>query len=75
MIVTIEVIRDGAYNILSDMERLDLIRINTPGKSITPQKGKLSGQFAGALRISDTQYEEYQNALRRGRTEWDRDIY
>jgi len=75
MIVTIEVIRDGAFNLLSDMERLDLIRISTPVKSKTSQNGKLSGQFAGALHISDTQYEKYQNALQEGRTEWDRDIY
>ena len=75
MIVTIEVIHDGAFNLLSDMERLVLIRISTSGKSKTSQKGKLSEQFAGALRISDAQYEEYQNALRKGRTEWDRDIY
>jgi len=28
MILTIEVIRDGAFTLLSDMERLDLIRIS-----------------------------------------------
>jgi hypothetical protein len=75
MIVTIEVIRDGVFNLLSDMERLDLIRINAPVKNTAQQTGKLSEQFAGALRLSDAQYEEYENVLRKGRTEWARDIY
>jgi hypothetical protein len=73
MIVTIEVIRDGAYTLLSDMERLDLIRISTPAKN-TASGGKLSKQFAGALHLSDIEYEMYQNALRESRNEWTRDI-
>jgi hypothetical protein len=67
MILTIEVIRDGAFTLLSYMERLDLIRINTPAK-IPASEGKLSKQFAGALQLSDTGYEAYQNALQESRT-------
>ena len=75
MIVTIEVIRDGAFSLLSDMERLNLIRINIPAKNTALEKGKLSEQFAGALHLSNSKYETYQNALRQGRNEWTRDIY
>ncbi|GHT87597.1 hypothetical protein FACS1894137_15090 [Spirochaetia bacterium] len=39
----------------------------TPGKA-------LSKRFAGALRLSDADYEAFQNTLRTGRNEWDRDI-
>jgi len=74
MIVTIEVIRDGAFTLLSDMERLDLIRISTPVKNPASEE-KLSKQFAGALHLSDTGYEAYQNTLRESRNEWTRDIY
>jgi hypothetical protein len=74
MVINVEVIRDGAFSLLSDMERLDLIRINTPAKKPAAQSGKLSEQFAGALRLSDAGYEAYQNALREGRNEWTRDI-
>jgi hypothetical protein len=75
MFVTVEVINEGAFNLLSDMERLDLIRINTPVKIITSEKGTLSEQFAGTLNLSDDKYEAYQNAIQEGRNEWSRDIY
>jgi hypothetical protein len=73
MIVMIEVIRDGAFTLLSDMERLELIRISTPAKDAVLGE-KLSKQFAGALHLSDIEYEGYQNALREGRNEWARNI-
>ena len=75
MTVTVEVIRDGAFTLLSDMERLDLIHINAPAKDTALEKGKLSEQYAGALSLSDAGYDAYQNALREGRNEWNRDIY
>ena len=75
MIITVEVINDGALSLLSDMEGLDLIRINTPAKNTAVERKKLSEQFAGAMHLSDAGYEVYQNALREGRDEWTRDIY
>jgi hypothetical protein len=75
MIVTVEVIRDGAFTLLSDMERLNLIRLNATAENTALEKGKLSEQFAGALCLSDTGYDAFQNALREGRNEWNRDIY
>jgi hypothetical protein len=73
MIVTIEVIHEGAFALLSDMERLDLIHINTCTKN-TALGVKLSKQFAGALHLSDTGYETYQNTLHESRNGWTRDI-
>jgi len=75
MTITVEVINDGALSLLSDMEGLDLIRINTPANNTAVEGKKLSEQFAGALHLSDAGYEAYQNALREGRDEWARDIY
>ena len=75
MTVTVEVINRGAFNLLSDMERLDLIRVNVPVKSAAAAGEKISAQFAGALKLSDAEYETYQNALQEGRNEWNRDIY
>ena len=74
MTLTIEVIRDGAFSLLSDRERLDLIRISAPAKNHASE-GKLSKQFAGALHLSDALYEAYQNTLQESRNEWTRDIY
>ena len=73
MTVTIEVIRDEAFSLLSDMERLELIQINTTAKNTEQEKGRLSELYGGALRLSDARYEAYQNALREGRNEWNRD--
>jgi hypothetical protein len=75
MIVTVEVIRDGAFSLLSDMEGLDLIRINTTAKKPAVEGQKLSEQFAGALHLSNTGYETYQKDVREGRNEWTRGIY
>jgi hypothetical protein len=75
MTITVDVINDGALPLLSNMEDLDLIRINTPAKNTAIEGKKLSEQFAGAMRLSDAGYEAYQNALREGRDEWARDIY
>jgi len=75
MIINIEVINNGALSLLSDMEDLDLIRINASAGNTVVERKKLSEQFAGALHLSDAGYEGYQNALREGRDEWARDIY
>jgi hypothetical protein len=73
MTVTVEVINNRALNLLSDMEYLDLIKVNIPTGSVSNEK--LSSRFAGALKLSDEKYEYYQKALQEGRDEWDRDIY
>ena len=70
MTVTIEVIRKGALNLLSEMEHLGLIRVNNSSKSDSMSGKKLSEQFAGALRLSDAAYEAYQSSLRKSRNEW-----
>ena len=76
MIVMIEVIQDGALNLLSDMERLNLIKVSAPAENtVIQQRKKPSEQFAGALHLSDSGYEAYQNTLREGRNEWNRNIY
>jgi hypothetical protein len=75
MTVTIEVINNRAFNLLSDMEHLDLIRVSMPTNTNPSSSEKLSDHLAGALKLSDTQYEYYQKTLQEGRNEWDRNIY
>ncbi|MDR1453005.1 MAG: hypothetical protein LBJ25_03415 [Candidatus Margulisbacteria bacterium] len=36
---------------------------------------KLSDRFAGALRLSDAQYTDFQKSISESRKEWHRDIY
>ena len=73
MTVTVEVINNRALNLLSDLEHLDLIRVNVPEK--TASSPNPYTHLAGALKLSDKQYEYYQKTLQEGRNEWDRDIF
>jgi len=75
MTLTVEVLNKNALSLLSDMEYLDLIRLNTPSKIATESNKKLSSQFAGALKLTDAQYEMHQNILQENRSEWQRNIY
>ena len=75
MIVTVEVLNNKAYKLLSDMELLDLIRLNISPQTKSVSNQKLSNQFAGALKLSDSKYEMYQKTLQESRNEWDRNIF
>jgi len=75
MTLTVEVLNTNALNLLSNMEHLDLIRLNTPAGTASTTNEKLSSQFAGALKLTDAQYEAYQNTLQESRNEWERKIY
>jgi hypothetical protein len=74
MTITVEVINKRALNLLSDMEHLDLIRVNVPAKPAPASNSNLA-HLAGALKLSDKRYEYYQKTLQDGRNEWDRDIF
>ena len=73
MTVTVDLIDSAALDLLRDMERRNLIRVNPPEN--TGPKGRLSERFAGTLHLSDEKYAEFQTALREGRAEWERDIF
>jgi hypothetical protein len=75
MTLTIEVLNTNALNLLSGLEHLNLIRLNTSAKTAFVSSEKLSNQFAGALKLTDTQYDMYQNTLQENRSEWERNIY
>ena len=80
MIITVEIIQDRAFHLLSDMERLDLIKLSVPianadSSNAEASEEKLSNRFAGALHLTDDKYEGLQKILREGRNEWNLDIY
>ena len=58
----------GAFNLLSEMEKLRLIRINNPDSVSVSEK--LSERFAGALRLSDDEYNAFQKKIQDDRNEW-----
>ena len=68
MTLSVELINDGAFSLLSEMEKLHLIRINDPDSVSAAEK--LSQRFAGALRLSDDKYNAFQKKLQDDRNEW-----
>jgi hypothetical protein len=75
MTLTIDLIDSSALDLLRDMERRNLIRVNPPEKAAPTTEGSLSERFAGALHLSAEKYAAFETALREGRAEWERDIY
>jgi hypothetical protein len=73
MLVTIDVTNNSVLSLLRDMERLELIHVQSPATNAP--HGKLSERFAGALHLSDEEYNELQNTLQKDRAEWTRNIY
>jgi hypothetical protein len=73
--MTIDVLNNDALRLLRDMEYLRLIRMRAEKEESKKNTQSLSERFAGALRLSDKQYEEFQTALKKSRDEWERNIY
>ncbi len=69
MEVTIDIINKSAINLLNSMEQMHLIRMR---KRVAPQK--LSDRFAGKLKLSDVEYNDFQTYLKNSRNEWERNI-
>jgi hypothetical protein len=74
MTVTVDVIEQEALNLLQSMERLKLIHVNPSFDSVVDGGEKSLDRFAGSLRLSHEQYQTYQDALKKSRDEWMRDI-
>ena len=67
MTLTVDLIESGAPDLLRDMERLNLIRLNPPEKTTPPPEGRLSERFDGALHLSAEKHAEFQTPLRPSR--------
>jgi hypothetical protein len=74
MELTIDVIDKEALRLLSGMEHLQLIRLRPRVASKRPVAQPPSERFAGALHLSEAQYEAFQTQLQNGRNEWAKTI-
>ena len=61
----------NAYKLIEDLEALHLVKVLE--KKTEPKK-KLSERFAGSLKLTEEQYNGFQDAISEGRNEWNRDI-
>jgi hypothetical protein len=76
----VEVINAQVISLLQDMERMNLIRLSSyddglekkASHSAVESAEPLSRRFAGALRLSDERYNEFQASIKKGREEWTR---
>ncbi|MES2278774.1 MAG: hypothetical protein V4592_22275 [Bacteroidota bacterium] len=69
--ILLQVNNDKAYKLIEDLEALHLIKVL---KKTSHPKAKLSEKFAGALKLSDKEYNNFQDSLTQSRNEWERDI-
>ncbi len=70
--VTLQINNDKAYKLIEDLEALNIVKvISRTGGNV---KKKLSEKFAGALKLTDKQYQDIINQAKEMRNEWERDI-
>lgn len=69
--VLLQINNDKAYKLIEDLEALHIVKVLK--KTVQP-KEKLSAKFAGSLNLSDEEYNNFQDSIKQGRNEWERDI-
>jgi hypothetical protein len=67
----IQVTNQKAIGLLHELEELNLIKVLE--ENVAPRQ-RLSERFAGALNLTDEQYNEFQEYLAQTRNEWERNI-
>lgn len=69
--ILLQINSNKAYKLIEDLEALNIVKVL---KKSTHTKGKLSERFAGSLKLSDEEYNNFQKSITESRNEWDRDI-
>jgi len=69
--VLLQINNDKAYKLIEDLEALRIVKVL---KKTVQRKEKLSAKFAGSLNLSDQEYNDFQDSIKQGRDEWERDI-
>jgi len=67
----LQINNDKAYKLIEDLEALRIVKVL---KKTVQRKEKLSAKFAGSLNLSDQEYNDFQDSIKQGRDEWERDI-
>ncbi|WP_293304767.1 hypothetical protein [Pedobacter sp. UBA5917] len=69
--VLLEITNEKAYQLIQDLEALDIVKILEKNTKPTESLWK---RFAGSLNLTDQQYEEFQQHVKDSRNEWQLDI-
>jgi hypothetical protein len=70
--VLLQINNEKGYQLLKDLEALNIVKVLK--KNVALEKKSLSDQFAGSLKLSNEEYNKFQNHLTEIRSEWDRNI-
>lgn len=70
--VLLQINDEKGYQLLKDLEALNIVKVLK--KNVALEKKSLSDQFAGSLKLSNDEYNKFQNHLTEIRSEWDRNI-
>lgn len=69
--VLLQINNSKAYKLIEDLEALHIVKVLEKSNK---SKQKLSERFAGALNLSEEEYNNFQNSIEQSRNEWERDI-
>jgi hypothetical protein len=67
--VLLQINNEKAYQLLKNLEDLKLVKMLKKSKS---ENLILSDRFAGSLKLSETEYNEFQESLTESRNEWNK---
>jgi hypothetical protein len=70
--VLLQINNEKGYQLLKDLEALNIVKVLK--NNVALEKKSLSDQFAGSLKLSNEEYNKFQNHLTEIRSEWDRNI-
>ena len=70
--ILLQVNDEKAYKLIEDLEALDIIKVLE--RSAKKSTEKLSLKFAGALKLTDKEYEDFQDDVTKSREQWNRDF-
>jgi len=70
-IVLLQINNEKAYQLLKSLEDLKIVKMFKKSKS---EEVDLSEKFAGALKLSEKEYNKFQESLTEFRNEWSKNI-
>ena len=69
--VLLQIKNEKAYQLLKNLEDLEIVKMLKKSKS---EKIALSDTFAGSLKLSENEYNEFQALITESRYEWNKNI-
>ncbi len=67
--ILLQINSEKAYQLLKNLEDLKIVKVLKKSKS---EKTNLSNKFAGSLKLSESEYNEFQELLIESRNEWNK---